>query len=309
MPLISVIIPVYNVEQHLKTCLDSVVSQTLKDIEILLIDDGSTDGSGKICDEYAASDSRIRVIHKRNEGVACARNEGLERATAPYLMFVDSDDWVAEDFCEKPYRAAVDNGADLVIFHAYTVRDGKLSGGYHGGIPVGKVDTETALRFGRTVPWNKLYRRELFDAVRYPAGRTYEDIAVTHRTVFAAKQAVILPDVLYYYRQSRKGSVSNTRSIKNKQDGFLAALQRSEDLKAHGYPEEINSEILWSAALALLVKAVPSNDPLYRKAEETVDSIKGFPPELSKAKKAALLTWKVNKKLFHFGCGVLGWKG
>ncbi len=308
MPIISVIIPVYNAGEDLKKCLDSVVNQTMEDIEIILVDDESTDGSGKICDEYASNDSRIRVIHKRNEGVACARNEGLDKSTAPYIMFVDSDDWVTTDFCEKPYQAAVSNNADLVVFHACTVRNGKMSGGYYCGIPVGRVDTETALRYGRTVTWNKLYKRELFDNIRYPEGRAYEDIFITHRIIFAAKQIVILPDVLYYYCLNRKSSISHTKTIKNKQDGFLAALMRSEDLKAHGYSEEINSFILWSAALALLVKAVPSNDPLYRKAEVTVDSIKGFPAELSGIKKAALLTWRVNKRLFHFGCRLLGKK-
>lgn len=104
MPKVSVIVPVYNVEPYLRQCLDSIVSQTLKDIEIILIDDGSTDGSGEICDEYKREDHRIRVIHKVNEGLSAARNDGIDASTAPYIMFVDGDDWVEPEFCETPCR-------------------------------------------------------------------------------------------------------------------------------------------------------------------------------------------------------------
>ena len=116
MPHVSVIVPVYNVEEYLRKCIDSIVAQTLKDIEIILVDDGSTDGSGTICDEYASQDKRVRVVHKINGGLSSARNTGIEAASAPFLMFIDSDDWVEPNFCEKPYLAAKNNNADLVLF-------------------------------------------------------------------------------------------------------------------------------------------------------------------------------------------------
>jgi len=113
--LISVIIPVYNVEPYLKKCLDSVVTQTYKEIEIILVDDGSTDGSGPICDEYAAQDKRIRVIHKRNGGLSDARNVGLDRCSGRYVTFIDSDDYVASDYVERLYRILVEYNADIAV--------------------------------------------------------------------------------------------------------------------------------------------------------------------------------------------------
>ena len=105
MPKVSVIVPIYKVKPFLRQCIDSIINQTLKDIEIILVDDGSVDGEAEICDEYAIHDKRIKVIHKNNEGLSAARNDGLDQATAPYIMFVDSDDWVEPEFCELPYTA------------------------------------------------------------------------------------------------------------------------------------------------------------------------------------------------------------
>ena len=103
MSKISIIVPVYNVEPYLPKCIDSLISQTMEEIEIILVDDGSTDRSGKICDAYAEADDRIRVIHTQNHGLSCARNEGIDASTATYIMFVDGDDWVERRFCEIPY--------------------------------------------------------------------------------------------------------------------------------------------------------------------------------------------------------------
>ena len=115
-PKISVIIPVYNIEPYLKWCIDSVIGQSVEDIEIVLVDDGSTDCGAKICDEYAAKECRVKVFHKPNEGLYSARNKGIEMATAPFIMFVDGDDWVESVFCEKPYKNAIRTGADVVLF-------------------------------------------------------------------------------------------------------------------------------------------------------------------------------------------------
>lgn len=123
MPKISLIVPVYNVEDYLKECLDSIINQSLKDIEIILIDDGSTDSSGLICDEYAQCDCRIKVIHKRNEGLSCARNDGIDASSSPYLMFVDGDDYLVSKFCETPYKSALKYNADLVLFSYNNIKD------------------------------------------------------------------------------------------------------------------------------------------------------------------------------------------
>ncbi len=115
-PLVSVIVPVYKVEPYLERCLDSLLNQTLKEIEIIIIDDGSPDRCGQICDAYAARDDQFRVVHQENRGLSAARNVGIEMAQADYLMFVDSDDWVHPDYCRLPYEAAVEHGVELVIF-------------------------------------------------------------------------------------------------------------------------------------------------------------------------------------------------
>ena len=115
-PEVSVIVPVYRVEKWLPQCLDSLTAQTLQETEIILIDDGSPDGCGALCDEYAKKDARIRVIHQENRGLSLARNAGLDAARGRYIMFADSDDWVEPDFCETPFRLAEETGADLVLF-------------------------------------------------------------------------------------------------------------------------------------------------------------------------------------------------
>ena len=123
--MISVIVPVYNVEPYLRKCLDSIVNQTYRDFEILIIDDGSTDGSGRICDEYAEKDSRIKVFHTENRGLSCARNLGLAEAKGEWIGFVDSDDWIEPDMYEVLIRRAEETGADVVECSHYKELDGK----------------------------------------------------------------------------------------------------------------------------------------------------------------------------------------
>ena len=163
------------------------------------------------------------------------------------------------------------------------------------------------MHYGGLIAWNKLYRRELFDIIRYPEGRVYEDIATTHKLIFAAKRILMLPDVLYYY-VLRKDSISNTRLIKNKRDAFLASLERAEFLKSRGCAEELYQLDVWSRALTLLALAEPNDDPLFQQAEAVTDSIPGIPPQLKWKKKLMLLIWKLDKHLFHLACRLLGQK-
>ena len=118
-PLVSVIVPVYRVEAYLEQCVDSLLGQTLERIEIILVDDGSPDSCGAICDRYAAADPRVRTIHRENGGLSASRNTGIEAAAGEYLMFVDSDDWVESDYCGLPWELARTSGADLVMFQSY----------------------------------------------------------------------------------------------------------------------------------------------------------------------------------------------
>ena len=305
--MISVIVPIYNVEAYLPKCLDSLAGQTFPDVEFILIDDGSTDQCGEIAEDYAAADPRFCVYQTANHGLSAARNLGIEKARGKWLMFVDPDDYVTPDFLEKPYQAALREEADLVIFQ-WSVVGGRGSVA-HGKESFGSgiVDAETAVRYGASYAWNKLYRRELFGAIRYPEGRVFEDVATTHKLIFAAERILMLSDVLYYHVH-RKDSISHTRSAKNSRDLFLAQLERAEYLKSRGCAETLYQPDVWSRALTLLALAEPDDDPLFRQAEAVADSISGIPPQLKRIKKLMLLIWKLDKRLFHLACRLLGQK-
>ena len=169
-PAVSVIVPVYNVEPYLRRCIDSLIKQTLQNIEIILIDDGSTDGCEAICDEYAANDARVRVVHQENVGLSEARNAGIDRARADYLMFVDGDDWVEPEFCEFPWMLAKKHKADSVMFQYRRLNNNHIIVRQYF-INEGIKPKEDAVNLlingvGMTA-WNKLYHRILYRNKRY----------------------------------------------------------------------------------------------------------------------------------------------
>ena len=198
-PLISVIVPIYNVEKYVRKCLDSLKNQSLKQIEVICIDDGSTDDSGRIADEYGREDPRFRIIHTENRGLSAVRNRGIEESRCDWIMFVDSDDWVEKDFCEIPYKAAVENKADMVVFRNDVIKQNREKKYKTANDLIGLVDEFTAHEHGARVAWNKLYKKELFDGIQYPEGRVYEDVSTTHQLVHKAKRIFMLSDCLYHY--------------------------------------------------------------------------------------------------------------
>ena len=238
-PYISVIVPVYNVKLYVKQCFDSLCKQTLQEIEVILIDDGSKDGSGSICDTYAKSDPRFRVIHQQNRGLSAARNVGLDMASGEYVMFVDSDDWVEPEFCELPYLKAKETGAELVVFlRTWNAMDKseKLQPAFR---EEGMVSKKTALTdqwmTTGVVVWNKLYHRKLFDRIRFPEGRLSEDTAVTHRLIHSADQVYALNKYLYHHRVSRPGSIMAEKNSQMRKDEQCFNLKRVSDLCNWGY--------------------------------------------------------------------------
>lgn len=225
-PLISVVIPVYNVESYLADCIDSVTSQTYRALEIVLVDDGSTDGSGKMCDEYALRDDRIRVIHSENHGLGAARNIGIGNAGGEYITFLDSDDWVEPDTIEALITTALLHGADVTAAgmtaeykgtRAKVVRSDAGAKVFRGG----EILPAFAKAEIGNVATNKLYRIGCFDSLRFPEGRVYEDVPVAWRMMTCLAKnggtVAILPDRLYHIRM-RKGSLSHVRSYKNVSD-------------------------------------------------------------------------------------------
>lgn len=218
---ISIIVPVYRVERYLERCVNSLISQTYKNIEIILVDDGSPDQCPAMCDNYAEKDDRVIVVHKKNGGLSDARNVGLDIATGEYIAFVDSDDWVEMDFVETLYRNAKNENADISIIGCTLVWDNgrRKSVGQDEGYYV--FDKETAIKemlmqrkFGCMV-CQKMYKKQIFDAVRFPVGKLYEDVAVSMPTFLKAKKVVISGKSGYNYYQ-RSDSIVNSKFDRQK---------------------------------------------------------------------------------------------
>lgn len=212
--LISVIIPVYNVEEYLARCVDSILSQTHPSLEVILVNDGSTDDSGSICDTYAQKDSRVRVIHKENGGLSSARNAGMDAATGEYITFVDSDDWIEADGYEHLLDVMERYQVKLVCGGNYDVDGG--TGEKTLGLCPKKEEVITAEEFvGRMFLWDgfdssacdKLYHRSLLETFRYPEGKVCEDVAVTYKIVLQTDRAA-LSDRPFYFYYHRPGSIT-----------------------------------------------------------------------------------------------------
>lgn len=248
--LISVIVPVYQAEKYLTRCLDSILAQSLSDYELLLIDDGSTDGSGVLCDKYAKADERVRVIHQKNGGAAAARNAGLDAAAGDWIAFIDSDDWVHPDYLRVLHEAAMQRNADLVACRYVTVRGGSKPAD-ETMIPLFSEQNAEEYwigdRTGATVPWGKLYRRELFREVRYPVGRIGEDEFVTYRLIFGCDRLAVIDNVMYRYFVNQNG-VSRSSYIKRLPDALEAFRQHEEFFKNSPWQKAYRLEAEYYAA-------------------------------------------------------------
>ena len=220
--LISVIVPVYNTEKYLVECVESLRKQTYSNIEIILVDDGSTDASIEICDEFAEKDSRVKVFHKKNEGVAVARNFGIQQSNGQYVVIVDSDDVAVDRMIEVLYTQIKENDADIAVgnYYIYDETDGNF---YYYIIDddycVEVLSSQELIdRQAGAWQWNssafivtvaKLYKRDLFEDVSFTHGRRFDDEASTHRLFLRSKKTVFINDNLYLYRR-RSGSIMRT---------------------------------------------------------------------------------------------------
>ncbi|WP_270568128.1 glycosyltransferase, partial [Clostridium beijerinckii] len=228
---LSIIVPIYNVERYLDKCIDSILNQSFKDFELILVDDGSPDKCGDICNSYSKLDRRIKVIHKQNGGLSSARNAGLDIAVGEYIAFVDSDDWINGDMYDTLYCIAKENNADIV-----QCRFKKVYNDIEEYVEISKkvniIDKIEALTnliaYGEmhvqsVVTWNKIYKRMLFDDIRFPQGKIHEDEFTTYKFFYKSKKIVLCDDELYYYRQV-DNSIMNTKFNKKRLD-YLDALE------------------------------------------------------------------------------------
>lgn len=239
MSKVSIVVPVYNVEKYLQRCVSSILGQTLQDIEIILVDDGSRDSSGKLCDEYAKEDSRIVVVHKENGGLSSARNAGIDVATSPYIGFVDSDDYIDEEMYEKLYNWITENEADIAmceLCHCY--EDKEIT--KRTNTEFGVVNDEQAIRLvmegnkATVSAVNKLYKTSIFDKVKYPVGKLTEDAFVIVEVLMQARKVVYSTEELYYYVH-RKNSITTSR-FKKKDLNVLEAYSKNRELIKKNYP-------------------------------------------------------------------------
>ncbi len=240
---ISVIIPVYNVEKYLSACLDSVLAQTYAELEILAVNDGSTDGSAKILEEYAERDSRIQVLNKPNGGLSDARNYGIEHATGQYYLFIDSDDLIRPDMADLLYRALIQYDADIAVSDMeYFYEDGTPSSYSSGGdfVCTNTAKDPTLIRINNSA-CNKLYRAELFADVRFPYGKFYEDLYTVPVLLYKAKTVVKVGEPLYLYRQ-RSGSIAHS-SDPRIFDIYDAIDHVRDYVREHGNEAEILKQI------------------------------------------------------------------
>lgn len=233
MDLISVIVPVYQVEDYLKRCVDSITKQTYENLEIILVDDGSPDRCGEMCEAYAKQDSRIRVLHQKNGGLSAARNAGIEAANGSFLAFVDSDDFIAGDFIEALYKALISTNSDISqCKYEYVTGDLITKAKEPGKIRIlsGKqmlvemYDYEGAYN---VVAWNKLYKRSLFQKIRYPNGKIHEDEATSYRLFYEAEKVAFLDRYLYGYFTS-PSSITRNEFKRNRLDWAWALERRME---------------------------------------------------------------------------------
>lgn len=237
--LVSVIIPVYNTEKYLRKCVDSVRNQTYQNLEIWLVDDGSTDSSGAICDEYAQKDSRIYVIHKENAGQGMARNAALDRCTGKYIAFVDSDDWIELSYVEKLVFEIERADADICICGYYGHTGIKTVNVAHAHCVL--YSTYTIMKHKVTttditgVPWDKLYRRHLLESIRYPAVRANEDAYLISDVLQLCKRAVIIEDCLYH-QLIRPGSTEQA-NFSDKNYALIGASEKLMAIVKNNYPD------------------------------------------------------------------------
>ena len=287
MPAVSIIVPVYNVEAYLEQCLDSIKSQTFTDWECMVVDDGSTDGSGAICDRYAAEDSRFHVIHQANGGLSAARNTGIAAAKADKIAFVDSDDWISPDMIATLSDLIDRYDADIAQIGIWS----EFTNGHHISRGIGKeivldrLGALTELLYDNKFPsyvWCKMYRRSVM-VVPFPEGKVFEDIYTLTSWVAAANRVVLSPKPCYHYRQ-RKGSIMNSNYIKNRQDHVKAWRHRIQVLRSM-YPEVFSEqriiEFLSKATVdtaKTIARAVPDADDRREAIRKASEQLRKLPP-------------------------------
>lgn len=307
MAEVSIIVPVYQVEKYIRQCIDSILAQTFTDFELILVDDGSKDNSGKICDEYAEKDKRIRVIHKENGGLSDARNKGLDNASGNYFMFVDGDDYIAPNMTECLHNNILKADADIAACNYRYIfeSDGEKDFATENKAEVLNsneifYNRKNERNYGFwTVAWNKLYKREKFKSLRFRFGKYHEDefwandIYQTDITVIAVKES------LYYYRQ-RSNSIMGNKNIRKCFDIIEAFQERIwVYLREEKYSSQAYKVLIFSLEhlreSKRLINSKKEKEEFIYKERKTKNIIKTLKKrKLSKAQKVSLAIIGIN---------------
>lgn len=242
-PLISIIVPVYNVEKYIERCVDSILAQSYRNLEVILVDDGSPDRCPEICDRYGLQDKRVKVLHQSNAGLSAARNAGIDIASGDYLGFVDSDDWISKDMYEQLHAAAARSAADISICNFQCVDESDFSLRANvimpikdevlSGIEVITQKLSSDQDWYWVIACNKLYRRDLFSDIRYPLGKLHEDEFIIHRLLLKCSKVAGVSKALYFYLQ-RTGGITKTKYSIRRLDAAEANFERADMLLSQG---------------------------------------------------------------------------
>lgn len=239
-PEISVIVPVYKVEKYLKRCVDSILGQTFENIEIILVDDGSPDNCGEMCDQYARQDERVQVIHKENGGLSSARNVGIEQAKGEYIAFIDSDDWLDADMLEILYDAVKKHNAQIAecsfrsVYNDRIEEETSCSGAYIVGTNIDALEGILDWNHFKPVAWNKIYHRSTIGDIRYPLGKLHEDEYTTYKYFYNAEKLVYIDVSKLNYDCSRTDSITTSAFKEKHLDACFALRERIQFFQEHG---------------------------------------------------------------------------
>lgn len=309
--LVSIIIPVYNIKNYLNECVESVINQSYKNIEIIIVDDGSSDGSNKICDFFKQKDNRIKVFHKKNGGLSDARNYGMNRCSGEYICFIDGDDAIPQKYVENLLIPAVNNNADMAITDAIVFESSRRKIDY-GTEPICEIwgseecmkEMLIANKCGHSA-WGKLYKKEIWNDIKFPEGKLYEDYLTLYRVVAKCNKIIFLSTPMYYYRK-RGDSIMNSRVSEKK----LSIVEISEDVTKYicEYSEDLITYAVYRQTVILLktmdeIISLGLNN--YSKYQEMIMAImyrnKQKFLEYNKARKIDVIKFKallINKVLF-----------
>ncbi|WP_338587251.1 glycosyltransferase [Clostridium baratii] len=314
--LISIIVPVYNVEKYLDKCIISIINQTYKNLEIILVDDGSKDKSGKKCDEWAAKDHRIRVIHKKNGGLSDARNIGIDNCKGKYISFIDSDDFIATEYIEILYKNIKEMKCDISICNPYYYYEDKINKIVErykikeDKIVDNSLNMTIDLMYQKhfdTSAWGKLYETRLFkqNKIYYPKGKLYEDIVTTYKVFMKSKKIIFINKNLYYYRQ-RSNSIMSSKFNPREMDYVTNSEIMMNDLS------KINLEIKKAAISRFLstnfaiYRKIPNDQEFYKEVKFIKGNIKKyrrivlFDKNSRLKNKFAILISYINLKILKF---------